>query len=115
MENRALKKEALEAFQAWLLREEKSAATVEKYLRDARAFWAFAGKQEVSKELVMAWKESLVAADYAPRSVNSMLASLNSLLLFLGWGDCKVKNLKVQQQTYCPGTAAGCSGWPAWN
>ena len=38
---------------------------------------------------------------YAARSINSMLASLNSLLNFLGWSDCKVKNIKTQLQTYC--------------
>lgn len=30
-----------------------------------------------------------------------MLASLNSFFEFLGWGDCKVKNIKVQKQIYC--------------
>ena len=30
-----------------------------------------------------------------------MLASLNSLLEFLGWKDCKVKHLKRQRQIYC--------------
>lgn len=36
------------------------------------------------------------------RSINSMLASLNSFLAFLGWHDLKVKTLKLQQQVYCP-------------
>ena len=30
-----------------------------------------------------------------------MLASLNSLLAYLGWTDCKVKNVKTQHKTYC--------------
>lgn len=38
---------------------------------------------------------------YAVRSINSMLASLNSLLDFFGWSDCKVKNVKMQHQAYC--------------
>ena len=49
----------------------------------------------------MDYKKALVGAGYAACSVNSMLASVNSLLSFLGWGDCKVKNLRVQRQTYC--------------
>lgn len=102
MDNRILSGQSIRAFCGYLVQEEKSAATVEKYLRDVQAFRAFAGDRETTKELVMAWRESLVAADYAPRSINSMLASLNSLLIFLGWEGCKVKNLKVQQQTYCP-------------
>ena len=95
-------KEYLESFAHWLRREEKSDATREKYLRDAEAFLRFAGEQEISKEKVLAWKERLIELGYAVRSINSMLASVNALLSFLGWHDCKVKSLKLQQQTYCP-------------
>jgi site-specific recombinase XerD len=91
----------LENFSHWLSREEKSNATREKYLRDAEAFFRFTGKNEISKEGILAWKQQLIDLGYAIRSVNSMLASVNSLLDFLGLGDCKVKSLKLQRQTYC--------------
>lgn len=39
---------------------------------------------------------------YAVRSINSMLASLNSLFAWLGWHDCRVKALKTQKQIFCP-------------
>lgn len=102
MNRKILTEQNITDFQAHLIQEEKSTATVEKYLRDTRAFLAFAGEQGVTKELSMGWKESLLAKGYAPRSVNAMLASLNSLLLFLGWSSCRVKNLKIQQRAYCP-------------
>lgn len=101
MNNKIFNKQVIEQFKAYLIQAEKSKATVEKYLRDTRAFLAFAEEKEVTKKLVMQWKNSLLAAEYAARSINSMLASLNSLLNFLGWEDCKVKKLKIQQQTYC--------------
>ena len=41
-------------------------------------------------------------AEYSARSVNSMIASLNSLFSFLGWTDCRVKSIKLQRQIYCP-------------
>lgn len=88
----------LKDFSHWLSREEKSDATREKYLRDAEAFFLFTGKNEISKEGVLAWKQQLIDLGYAIRSINSMLASVNSLLDFLGLGDC----MKIQQQTYCP-------------
>lgn len=81
--------------------EEKSAATQEKYLRDIRAFCEYASGNEISKELVVDWKKYLVEQGYAVRSVNSMLASVNCLLAFLGLSDCKVKNIRMQRQTYC--------------
>lgn len=102
MNNRILTKQDIGRFSIYLTREEKSPATVDKYLRDVRAFHAFVRGRSVTKEFVKGWKDSLLAEEYAAASINSMLASLNSLLNFQGWEDCKVKNLKVQHQTYCP-------------
>ena len=101
MEERMLKHEQIRQFSDYLFREEKSAATQEKYLRDVRAFWVFASGQVVTKELMVAYKQNCVEQGYAVRSINSMLASVNSLLDFLGWQDCKVKNIRLQRQTYC--------------
>ena len=91
----------MESYHQYLIREEKSTATVEKYLRDARAFVVYVGDGIITKEVVMAYKKELQIKEYAVRSINSMLASLNSLLKFLGWSDCKVKAIKQQKQVYC--------------
>lgn len=101
MKDRSLSESNVKAFHEHLLREEKSAATVEKYVRDVRAFHAFAGQMPVTKELVMEYKHNLTEKKYAARSINSMLASLNSFLSFLGWEDCRVKSLRIQRQIYC--------------
>lgn len=101
MEERILTKSNIDAFHDYLLKEEKSAATMEKYLRDVRAFFVFADHSEVTKGLLMDYKKSLIEKGYAVKSINSMLSSLNSLLAFLGWSDCRVKNLKTQQSAYC--------------
>ena len=101
MEERKLTQNLIQSFHQYLIREEKSTATVEKYLRDARAFLSFLGDRIVDKEVVMAYKKELQIKEYAVRSINSMLASLNSLLDFLGWSDCKVKAIKQQKQVYC--------------
>lgn len=101
IKNRILSEDDIFKFRDFLVREEKSAATVEKYLRDARAFLEFAGCRTVTKELVMEYKQSLLERKYAISSINSMLASLNSMFTFFGWRDRKVKSLKVQRQIYC--------------
>ena len=101
MEERILTSAKMQEYAGYLIREEKSKATCEKYIRDVNAFWKFAGSNQVNKELVMLWKEKLTENDYAVRSINSMLASVNSFLAFLGWYDCKVKNIRLQRQTYC--------------
>ncbi len=102
MHTRILTEESLQGFRQTLHREEKSAATTEKYLRDARAFLAYAGGEAVTKERVIAFKTSLMQRGYTTGSVNSILASVNSLLTFLGWCDCKTKTLRQQRPTYCP-------------
>ena len=75
---------------------------MEKYLRDVRTFAAVLNGEAVTKEAVIAYKQNLLDGGYAIRSVNSVLASLNSLFAFLGWHDCRVKALKVQRQVFCP-------------
>ena len=65
------------------------------------AFCAYADDNAITKELVVAWKKNLVEQGYAVRSINSMLAGVNSLLDFLGLSNCKVKNIRTQRQTYC--------------
>ena len=101
MKNKILTFSEIQKFKVYLSSGEKSAATTEKYLRDVRAFARFAGGAGLTKETVIAYKKHL-QGNYAVRSVNSALASLNSFFGFLGWGDLKVKSLKLQQQVYCP-------------
>lgn len=101
MEERKIKNSHIQKFSDYLVREEKSNATCEKYIRDVRGFRVFAGSNHVTKEMVVAWKKELLEHGYAVRSINSMLASVNSFLGFLGWYDCKVKNIRLQHQTYC--------------
>lgn len=87
-------------FQDMLIEREKSAATVEKYLRDARTFLRYlpAGEQPGRRQLA-AYKEWL-AERYAVSSVNSMLSSLNAYLGFLGRPE-RVRPLKVQRRIFC--------------
>lgn len=101
MEERRITDAQMKSYHQYLLREEKSTATVEKYLRDARAFIVYVGDAIVTKEVLVAYKKALQTKAYAVRSINSMLASLNSLLDFLGWSDCKVKAIRQQKQIYC--------------
>ena len=101
MQERNFAEYQIRQFHAYLLREEKSAATVEKYLRDVRAFSAYVGKQSVTKDMVVAYKKHLQDAGYAARSINSMLASVNGFLTFLGWQDCRVKSVRLQRRAYC--------------
>ena len=100
MKGKFLTDKTIDQFKKYLQSEEKSAATIEKYIRDVNAFFAFSGKA-IEKNTVIAYKQK-ITSEYAVRSVNSMIASINALFSFLGWNDLKVKALKIQQQIYCP-------------
>ena len=101
MKGRFITAKTIAEFKEHLILEERSEITVEKYIRDVKAFAAYAENNEITKETVIAYKKHLQEA-YAVRSVNSMLASINSLFAFLGWHDLRVKSLKLQQQVFCP-------------
>ena len=101
MSRRKITENIISSFENHLSEQEKSPSTIEKYIRDVRAFSVFTKNSEITKETVIAYKKSL-QENYAVRSVNSMLASVNSLFSFLGWHDLRVKSLKLQQQVFCP-------------
>lgn len=101
MKKRVLKNEQIGDFAVYLRKNEKSEATIKKYIRDVNAFAAFAKGGPVTKETVLEYKDRLMSRGYAVRSINSMLASVNSFMRFMGWESCRVRSIKVQQQVYC--------------
>ena len=100
MDKHELTAEQIMAFGAYLRGEERSAGTVEKYLRDVRAFSAWLGGRPVTREGAAAWKEHLLETGHAPVTVNSMLAAINGLFRFAGWEECRVRFLKIQRKMF---------------
>ena len=100
MKNHQLTQQQIRAYAHHLQMEEKSGATMEKYLRDIRAFACWLDGRDISKELTSEWKSHLVSQDYAPTTVNAMLSALNSLLEFLDLRECRVKFLKIQRRLF---------------
>lgn len=90
----------------YLQREEYAESTVQKYLRDIRAFvlWLKAGSREESvmfdREAAVGWKNYLVGECYAPITVNAMISSLNGFFAYMGWEECSLKFLKIQRRIF---------------
>lgn len=93
--------QVIRKFQIHLKNDEKSSLTVKKYVHDVEVFASFLNNREITKELLIEYKVNLQAKGYSPRSVNSVVASLNSLLHFLMLDDLKIKIVKIQQQVFC--------------
>ncbi len=87
-------------FENYLRSDEKSENTIKKYLRDVKVFCEFTSSNEVSKAVVMEFKASLVE-NYEITSANSMIATVNAFLRFIGWVDCCIKQFKVQKKSFC--------------
>ena len=102
MEKRYVTAQLMERFEAYLIAEERSAATRENYLRGVRMYAVFLDGREASGEETRLFKERLREKGYAAGSVNTVLASLAALFRFLGWDGCGAKRLRTQKRTFCP-------------
>ena len=77
----------IESFRDYLINEEKSPATIAKYIRDVQALvdWLstpeLVSTPELDKPTVLTYKMHLMAI-YAPTSVNAAISSLNSFFVF---------------------------------
>lgn len=89
----------IEKYKDFLINEEKASATLEKYMRDIKAFSEWTLGSELDKRKVLEYKEYLIGK-FAPASVNSVLSSLNSFFEFNNWYELKVKMLKIQKQIF---------------
>ena len=88
-------------FRNYLIEEEKSDLTIEKYIRDTGKFLDWLGEQEITKWSILEDKKMLME-NYTVTSVNSMLSSVNCYLSYAGLSDCRVKTLRHQRQVFLP-------------
>ena len=101
MKNRILTSKQMDAYEKNMRREERSDATVEKYLRNVRAFAVWLDGRPVTQEIFIDWKNYLTDQScYAPSTVNTALAALNGLFRFLGWRELHARYLKIQRRAF---------------
>lgn len=89
----------LQQFQAALYSDEKSPATIQKYLHDVEVFFQYAQEQRVTKELVLSYKGYLLEK-YAVSSANTMIVSINCFFAWMGAPELRVKTIKRQREIF---------------
>lgn len=100
MPKRVITEKSIEHFRGFLISEEKSDATIKKYIRDVTSFSKICKKEnDINRETLLQYKK-ILTEQYQPASVNSMLASINCYLRFMKWNDCTVKPLKMQRDIF---------------
>ena len=93
-------REHIQAYCRDLHQRERSAATLEKYARSLRAFYAWLPEDKnVDQDTAIAYKEHLTE-HRAPAGVNAELAALNGFFHFMGWQDCRLRPLRIQRRVF---------------
>lgn len=83
-------------------KEEKSEATIEKYIRDLNKLLQFTDNY-ISKDLLIAYKKYLKdTKKYKISSINSFLAAANHFLKSMEWNECCVKSYRTQNSLFEP-------------
>ena len=100
MNSRKLTNKRIADYQTALQEEERSDGTIEKYLRDVRAFACWLDGRDVAKETATGWKKHLLSAGYSPVTANSMISAVNSFFRVNGWEDCRIKFVKIQRKLF---------------
>ena len=95
-----LDEESIKQFGCYLEEQECSRATIAKYLCDARRLAEFCRGAPADKAQLIAFKQHLQKAGYAPSSVNSMLAAVNCYLKYAGHPEWKLRFLKIRRGTF---------------
>ena len=96
---RKITNELIHSFENYLIQEEKSKNTIEKYIRDITFFMKWLCGKEVTKILALEYKQEL-CEKYAPASTNSVISSLNSFFAYMEWHDIRIKSLKIQRKIF---------------
>ena len=96
------KERLIKEFADYLQMEEKSNATISKYLHDVAEMLDFmdAGKfGEINKEMLIQYRQYL-STQCRAQTVNGKLSAVNSYLRYMNMEMYKVKFLKVQRKAY---------------
>lgn len=96
---RALTHEGIVGYSTYLRENEKSSATVLKYVHDLKVAATYFDGKELTKSTLIEWKNTLIGK-YATATVNSILAAINGFLKYMGWADLTIKPLKIQQSLF---------------
>lgn len=100
--NFSMTEESVMEYKKFMVENEKSSLTIEKYIRDIRGFLIWNAGKPLERQSILNWKTYL-GANYAISSANSMIAALNGYLDFLGCPEFKVKPFRQQKKIYRDG------------
>ena len=93
----------LDAYKNYLIKEEKSDATISKYIRDIKKLMDYARGKEITKEIMAMYKKDLyINQKYELSSINSFITAVNGLFVYLEWYGLRIKTYHIQKEVFLP-------------
>ena len=86
-------------FENNLIMNEKSLATIKKYIKEIRNFLDFLDGGDITKTRVMQYLAAL-QPEYRAQTINVKLSAVNAFLDFIGRPECRVRFIKVQKKSF---------------
>ena len=86
-------------FENNLIMNEKSLATIKKYIKEIRNFLDFLDGGDITKTRVMQDRAAL-QPEYKAQTINVKLSAVNAFLDFIGRQECRVRFIKVQKKSF---------------
>lgn len=86
-------------FENNLIMNEKSLATIKKYIKEIRNFLDFLDGGDITKTRVMQYRAAL-QPEYKAQTINVKLSAVNAFLDFIGRQECRVRFIKVQKKSF---------------
>ena len=97
--DRKITEQVVWEFGEYLRMEEKSEATISKYVRAVREFGEFLEGEDVDKGKLLEYRRRL-AETCRPQTVNGRLSAIHMFLNWLGHSEWRIRFLKVQRQPF---------------
>ena len=89
----------VEKFQKEMLENEKAAATINKYVREAEGLKNFLNGRGLTKEILLEYRDMLIKK-YQAQTVNGKLSAVNAFLGAVGASDFRLKFFRVQRRAF---------------
>ena len=90
----------IEKYKQYLIQEEKSKETIDKYIAEIKTFVLWNKKENITKEEIIQYKKELINKKLNPSTINSKLSALNGLFKYLEHPEYCVKFLKIQRKVF---------------
>ncbi len=91
--------ESISEYRTYLYENEKSDATITKYMSAITGLSSYLNGNDISKQKIMAYRDYLLQTS-TPQTVNGVLSAINSYLFFSGQENARVRFLKIQRKPF---------------